>query len=307
MKGNNMVSLFSRFGLFAVLTAFLLPGNVIAEIHDVPTGTVIINSQFGTNMVPTDSVEVNGGTFQNGIGGFDNRSIANIAVNTGIARNERGSTVTGLAQLLHGEFANEGTIAEGIISGGTFRNTGSITELLYSGGDFFGSTGSIGTLDLAGNASGINWGRVDHLRFDGGRSGLVTIAGFADEGDFGFIGLGMQGLQSVNMADGRFDFDFSGTTVDQWLGTNSWESIFGIEDVSGWETAMFRATWDDAYTDWFSGSDGWTFDNGFMLAFGADGLSVTPEPATLAIVGLGLVGLGYVRRRQKASHKSQAV
>lgn len=55
------------------------------------------------------------------------------------------------------------------------------------------------------------------------------------------------------------------------------------------------------FTSLDNGSDDWNPNYNYPLAFGPalDDVSVTaiPEPATLALVGLGLIGIGYLRRR----------
>ena len=43
-----------------------------------------------------------------------------------------------------------------------------------------------------------------------------------------------------------------------------------------------------------------TFSSGTYFAFAADNLQAVPEPSTVALMGLGLLGLAVVGRRQSA-------
>jgi hypothetical protein len=106
-------------------------------------------------------------------------------------------------------------------------------------------------------------------------------------------------MESVDLTHGRIELSLSGTVGD-WFGTSwGWNDIFGIESVDGWKYALFNATWEDGNsTDWLAYNETWKW-NGYIVAFSDTGMSVTPEPATLAMIGLGLAGLGYARRRQQ--------
>jgi hypothetical protein len=269
--------------------AMLAASSVVAETLIVREGTVI-NSRYSTDMDATDSVEIDGGTFQNGIGGFDERNIANITVIRGIGRNERGSTVTGLVKVQGGEFANDGKITEGTVSGGTFMNNagGSVTTLVQNNGkvnnggwiaDFvYGG----GTYEAFGNGS------IGNLSLDAERQFNVnSLAGIVDT----------FGVSSIDLAGANLVWNLSGSLADN-LGFFGWRDIFGIEGVTG-KDVLISVLWDDGTTDSFVYGE--TRDWGsYVVAFGADGITISdvPEPATLTIIGLGLAGPGLTRRRK---------
>jgi len=134
------------------------------------------------------------------------------------------------------------------------------------------------------------WGIVENLKFADDGSGIATIVGF-DDGGFG----GLQ-ARSVDLSFGSVVFDISDyemTMLNRFLmgQTVDFNALFGAGAVTGLEDFLsFEVVWQgQSFYVVKSGvlADGWTLN------------AAVPEPATLAIVGVGLTGLGLARRRRK--------
>jgi hypothetical protein len=207
-----------------------------------------------------------------------------------------------------------GSVVNLFQTGGTVNNYGEIDSLIYSGGDFNGTSGSIRTFTVAGTVSGGNWGTIDDLNFAVDGTGIIVIAGFV-EGD----GLGFDGIKTANvdLTGGNILLDLTdaGTLGNDWVASFfdvfddgfTFSSLFGAETVAGIEHLYsFQVAWgeDNLFPILANGvfTDGWRFtDTGFAF----NGNDAVPEPATVAIFGLGLAGLVVLRWRSASGRKGR--
>ena len=238
--------------------------------------------------------------------------------NAGTVHNS--GTITGAMVSATGTFNNllGSTVADLEMLGGTVNNAGRITAMAYTAGNYnFSGTGSIGALTLAGDATGVAFGSVGNLAFASNGDGFLAITASTPTS----FSNDVNARDSVNLANGNISLDLTALAGDHfgdaafggaddfaaWIGFGNSQSFSlsdmfggaGVSNVEGLNT--FDIVFGNDSFNIFNSERGWA-THGLMSFSYADGIistNVVPEPATLAIIGLGLVGLGYARSRQK--------
>lgn len=166
-----------------------------------------------------------------------------------------------------------------------------VSSLNYTG--FSNWTVSDGTVDVVANPNG--WG----ITCVGGSGKCVDL-----DGSNGNAGILTSTLMSLSAGTYSLSFDISGNqrggASDSFtlaLGGFLNES-FNLSATAPWQTVTrsFTVLSDSANSIIFNHAGG---DNvGIMLDNVSLSKTDVPEPATLAMFGLGLIGLGFARRRQ---------
>jgi len=271
----------------------LLAANLNSGTLENKSGNVIVDAT------------ISGGSLTNESAVFFGSRIVNATVDGGTLNNNGGAFID----------SGNGQITNATMKSGTVNNGGQIDRLNYFGGTYNGvhqgNTGTIGTLTVAGDLYASNdWGIVNNLVFDSNGSGILHISASADDGTSNFRFTGIEVTNSIDLTNGRISLDMSNLgTYDSYADWNiaffgehsndvfSFANLFGTDNVTNWDALdYFELAYGNGTQTIFNGNQwmtGWAITNG-----GIEGAPI-PEPATLAIIGLGLAGLGWARRRQR--------
>ena len=268
-----------------------------------------------------DTLNVTGGW----VDSFSNAHINTANISGGTLSVDKGSTADTVNVSDNGWLRNKGGFVKTVnFDGGLVESVGRIEEMVYTKGtyktniQYHNGTASIGTLTAAGTLKAENtWGLVENLNFQSDGSGQANIASYTSQWGTGFSGVKADNVDftfgNILLDVGRiFAFDLFDDWFLSFVDMNrvddiSFATLFKAEEVANaWDLNSFTVSWGDDTNFGILNNgkfaDGWSFNSDytwFVYSDNSTSGSATPEPATLAMLGLGLVGLPLVNRLRK--------